>query len=243
MKSFFVATLTFSLALASNILLVGCGPQADPGPKPAQGKTEHWGDEGTSNKETPTAKDGEKVTPPDWSSPGGKIKFKDGADKTLFSIKPKDNGAKLVDGSDPEKELFRYTWDGKEWKIKDPADKVIGYIVVRENYFEARDPDKKTTHFRLQSQADGDYKLEDPEGKLLRKIKKRDYGWEVEDDAEKSLAKIKSKDGKTSARDAADKTLFATKDTVKTLAVACLALDNISEQAFRAGFAVAVEGK
>jgi len=236
--------LVFFLALA--LAVAGCTPDPAVVRAPnAPGANEKWGDETPTGKtaDKPAEKDAAKDAAPQWSSPGGKIKFKDGADKTLFSIKPKDNGAKLVDGSEPEKELFRYTWEGKEWRIKDPADKVVGYIVVRENYFEARDPDKKTTHFRLQSQPDGDYKLEDPAGKLLRKIKKRDYGWEIEDDAEKSLAKIKSKDGKTSARDAGDKTILATKDAVKTLAVACLALDIIPDQAWRAGFAVAAEGK
>ena len=56
-----------------------------------------------------------------------KVKFKDDAGKTAFSLKLKDGG-KLVDGK--EQELARYTVNANKVKIKDQDDKVLGYVVT-----------------------------------------------------------------------------------------------------------------
>ena len=52
-----------------------------------------------------------------------KLKFKTDSGATAFSIKPQDDGGKLVDGK--ENELARFNLSGDKMKIKDPSDVVI----------------------------------------------------------------------------------------------------------------------
>lgn len=203
--------------------------KVNPKPTPAPGKTP---------TAVPDKAEGKGF---DWGESEVKIKFKSDADKTLYSIKYKPDGAKLVDGATPENELARFTINGMKLKVKDPADAVLGYIVRSEGRYKVESPDQKTELFKFIRQADGDWKLEDGADKLIYKVKKRDYGYEVEDAAEKSLYKIKLKDGKTSIRDAGDKTVAATKEHISTLAAAALALDAIPDQRLRAALAVAIE--
>lgn len=173
----------------------------------------------------------------DWGD--SKVKFKDGADQTKFSLKAKPDGAKLVDGA--EAELARYTTSAGKVKVKDPADVVLGYIVRANGRYKVEDPTQKVEQYKFLPQADGDWKLEDGADKLIYKVKKRDYGWEVEDPSEKSLYKIKVKDGKTSIRDAGDQTVLATKETIQSLAAACLAFDAIEDLRIRAALAMFVD--
>ena len=95
--------------------------------------------------------------------------------------------------------------------------------------------------FKLQVQADGDWKFEDSNEKLIYKIKKRDYGFEIEDDSENSLYKIKLKEDKTSLRDAKDQTTYYTKTSVKLEAFTCLGLDVIEDVRIRAGLLTAIQ--
>lgn len=177
----------------------------------------------------------------DWGESEAKVKFKSDADKTLYSLKYKPDGAKLVDGATPENELARFTINGLKLKVKDPADAVLGYVVRSRDRYKIESPDQKTELFKFIRQGDGDWKLEDGADKLIYKIKKREYGYEIEDAAEKSLYKIKLKDGKTSIRDAADKTVAATKEYTSMVAVVALAFDAIEDQRLRAALAVAIE--
>jgi hypothetical protein len=177
----------------------------------------------------------------DWGSTEAKIKFKDGADKTLYSIKYKPDGAKLVDGATPENELARYTIHELKLKIKDKDDAVLGYIVRSDDRYKIEGPDQKEALFKFIRQGDGDWKLEDGADKLIYKVKKRDYGYEIEDAAKGSLYKIKLKEGKTSLRDHQDKTVASTKEPISSLAAAALGLDEIKDVRIRAALAVAIE--
>jgi hypothetical protein len=154
------------------------------------------------------------------------MKFKDGDGKAAFAIKPKDDGAKLVDGA--ENELARFKLKGEKLKVKGADEKVLGYVTGGADKFKIKDPTQEQVLFILQRQADGDYKLEDGNEKLLVKIKKKEYGYRLEDPGEKELYKVKVKGDKTSLRDAADQTRYYTKDTVHPAAAACLGLDGIS---------------
>ena len=169
-----------------------------------------------------------------------KLKVKSGSGETAFSIKPKDDGAKLVDAG--EVELARFNAAAGKVKVKDADDVVLGYIVKSGERFKVEDPSQEVELFKLIPQADGDWKLEDARETLIYKIKLREYGFEIEDDAEHSLYKIKVKGDKTSLRDAADQTVYYTDEPVKPLAFACLGLDVIQDTRLRTALLAAVNG-
>ena len=160
--------------------------------------------------------------------------------RETFSIKPMDDGAKLVDAD--EQELARYTVRvGLRVKVTDPDDRVLGQVKGDRAKLHVEGPDGART-FALQRQEDGDYKLETAAGALRNKIKARDYGWKVEDAAGNELFKVKTKAGKTSLRDASDATLLSTKASIDPLAMACLGLDAL-DQAMRVALAVRVQAE
>lgn len=168
-----------------------------------------------------------------------KIKFKNEAGKTAFSLKLKDDGGKLVDGQ--EKELARYTRSENKIKIKDEADKVLGYVVMTADKIRLEMADQKTVLFTLRHQADGDWKLEDPGDIRVYTVKKRDYGVEIEDAAKSSLYKVKTKGGKSSLRNASDKTVFHTDEEISAAAMACLGFDKIPDVRLRGALLFALD--
>lgn len=169
----------------------------------------------------------------------GKVKFKNTMGKTEYSIKPKSNGAKLVDAQ--EKELARYTSSARKMKIKDAKDKTLAYIIFAAPHFHIEDAQQQQRLWKFQRQSDGDWKLEKQNQTLVNRVKKRDYGYEVESATKKSLYKAKLKGEKTSLRDAKDKTKLSTKNKISTLSVACLGLDAIQDERVRIGLAIAVQ--
>ena len=171
----------------------------------------------------------QQATPP--SGLKGKVKFKDGDGITRFSVKPMDDGAKIVDAE--EKELARLNVKSTKMKIKDPNDNVLGYVVGSQGRYKIKNPDQSKDLWKLQRQDDGDWKLEDGNDSLMYKIKKRDYGFEIESASEKSLFKVKLKDGKTSLRNSSDATVYYTKDSVLTGSVACLGFEAIKSREIR----------
>ena len=161
------------------------------------------------------------------------VKFKDAAGQEAFSLKPKEDGAKLVDGQ--EQELARFNVSGDKLKIKDAQDQVLGYIVGSAGKYHVKDPTQETIWYEIQRQEDGDWKVEDGQEKLIYKIKRRDYGFEIEDDAETSIYKIKLKDGKLSLRNANDESIYYTHDPLPTLALVALGLNRIESLPLRSG--------
>lgn len=187
----------------------------------------------TSRAETATATKAEvpKVT-------FAKIKFKDAAGKTAFSLKPREDGAKLFDGK--EKEVARYNLSPGKLKIKDEHDKTLAYIIMARPHLHIEDADQEERLWKVQRQPDGDWKLERRNDTLVYRIKKRDYGFEVETPKKQSLHKVKFKNGKTSLRNAKEQTVLSTKDKIDPLAMACLGLDAVEDQRVRFGLAVAM---
>lgn len=161
-----------------------------------------------------------------------KIKFKHEDGSTAFSVKPEDDGAKLVDAD--EKEIARFNVSGAKLKIKDPQDMVLGYVIFSDGKYKVENADQSQELWKLQPQSDGDWKFENGDGLLIYKLMKREYGFEIEDGKENSLSKIKLKSGKTSLRDSTEKTILSTKDQVPTLGFACLGLDATDSPAIKA---------
>ena len=172
-----------------------------------------------------------------------KIKIKSGAGKNLYSIKWKDDGAKLVDAD--EKELARYNVSsgGAKLKIKDPEDNVIGYLVGdrASGRIKVEDSSQEKELFKLIRQEDGDWKLEDAEDNLLVRVKVRDYGAELESASDVSLYKVKLKDGKTSLRNALDATTLYTNSPVQSMSFACMGFDPIRDVRIRAALLVQMQ--
>lgn len=153
-----------------------------------------------------------------------KVKWKRDGETEAYSLKPKDDGAKLVDAN--EQELARYNVDSSgKIKIKDAADVVLGYVNGDLEKVKLKDPnDQEIVLLQLIRQDDGDFKVEDGAETLLAKIKRRDYGWKMEDASGTELGKLKVKDGKTSVRNPGDETVLYTKDVFGSLAAAVVGL-------------------
>ena len=179
---------------------VGCG-------EVRESNVVNEGIESTSATDQPVAKTASALS--------SKLSFKATDGNVAFSIKPKDDGAKLVDAN--EQEMARFNLSGTKLKIKGPDDTVLGYVIASDGKYKIEDADQKNELWKLQPQSDGDWKLEDGKDQLIYKIKVREYGFEIEDGAENSKYKIKLKDDKTSIRDASDKTVYYTKDKGHTL--------------------------
>ena len=159
------------------------------------------------------------------------MKFKG---REVLAIKPMSDGAKLVNAAGLE--LGRYkVRDGFRVKVKDGSDRELGQIRGDAAKIHIENASGERT-FALQRQDDGDYKLETASGKLLYKIKTRDYGLKIE------VAKVKVSAGKTSLRNAQDETILSTKDSISVLAMACLALEKL-DQPMRVGLAVRIQAE
>lgn len=220
-------------ALSAAILLGACSPSSPPEPVPSprpQGISEE-----TFSAEADDWGDAE------WTATDAsdKVKLKSDGETTAYELKPKADGAKLVDGT--EQELARYTVDGGKLKIKDADDATLGYVVAGNARYKLEAPDQETLLYKLIRQADGDWKLERPDETLVYRIKQRDYGFEIEGPDDVSVYKIKVKGDKTSLRNAADETVLYTKDAFDPLAMACLGLDAIEDVRLRGGLAAAID--
>ena len=223
------------LLVLALLALPGCGtPEAPMAPKapaqPAKAPAAETTIPQTSKPLTAEAAEEQAATVRGISS---KLKFKGADGEVSFSVKPEPDGAKLVDAK--EQEIARFTVDENKLKIKDAADVVLGYVVVVDGHFKIKNAEQTQELFKLQMQSDGDWKLEDGGGKLIYKIKKRDYGFEIEDDNDNSLSKAKLKSGKTSLRNTTEETVLYTKDKINTLAFACMGLEAVKSQPLKAG--------
>lgn len=197
-------------------------------------------DPAASASKAPPSKGGAKAASNPAQLLPEKAKFKTEDGSEAFSLKRRDDGAKLVDGAD--KELARLTIKGRKIKVKDAADKVLGYIVAAEGRLKVEDADQKEL-FEWQRQADGDWKLKSADEKMIYRIKVREYGFEIETPDDKSVYKIKSKSGKISLRDSADKTKFSSKAAIPSIAVVPLGFDAIESLPLRVALGAAAAMK
>jgi hypothetical protein len=201
----------------------GCGSAIDEGAGKKDGSPAPAIESSTKSESTAT-----DAQPANSKSLAAKIKIKTANGDTAFSIKPQDNGAKLVDSK--EKEIARFVLDGSKMKVKNADETVLGYVVAYDDgYYKIKNADQTVDLYKFQPQSDGDWKLEDDMDKLIYKIKKRSYGFEIEDNAETSLFKAKLKEGKNSLRNAKDETVYSTKDQIPILAMVCLGLETLDE--------------
>ncbi|MCP3062767.1 hypothetical protein LXT21_28675 [Myxococcus sp. K38C18041901] len=156
----------------------------------------------------------------------GKLKFKDGDGRERFSLKPKDDGAKLVDGD--ERELARLKWKGASLKVSGPDDVALGYVLGSSGgALIVRDGEQKQVLYTLSIQGPG-WRLTDAKGSLLYTVSPDDEGARVQDAQGAEVARVKVREGKVSLRDAQGKTTLSTHALVRADAAACLAFESVS---------------
>ncbi|MCP3168974.1 hypothetical protein [Myxococcus qinghaiensis] len=155
----------------------------------------------------------------------GKLKFKDADDRERFSLKPKDDGAKLVDGED--RELARFKWKGTALKVSGPDDTALGYVVGSAGgALTVRDGEQRQVLYTLARQGSG-WRLTDAKGALLYTVSSDNEGARIEDASGTEVARVKVREGKVSLREPGGKTLLATKSLVSADAAACLAFEKL----------------
>jgi len=167
-----------------------------------------------------------------------KIEGRRGSDVPSFSIKPKDDGAKLVD--DRDKELARYKTDKSGFRIKGPDDVALAEIEIKGE--EIRVIRGGTAVYELKRYPDGDLKLKDVAKTELFHIKKKDgASFEIEDGKGSRVAKVDvNAAGKTKVKDASGAEIWVGKDKVGAAALACLAFDGV-DLPIRVGLLLAVD--
>jgi hypothetical protein len=179
---------------------------------------------GGSDAQEPRSQQGAAVAGEEVDVPG-KLKFKDADDRERFSLKPKDDGAKLVDGEN--KELARYKWKGLALKVSGPDDAVLGHVVGSAGgALTVRDAEQRQILFTLARQGAG-WRLNDAKGALLYAVSPDDEGASIQDASGADVARVKVREGKVSVRDAQGRTLLATKSLVQAEAAACLAFERL----------------
>ena len=179
---------------------------------------------GGSDAQEPRSQQGAAVAGEEADVPG-KLKFKDADDRERFSLKPKDDGAKLVDGEN--KELARYKWKGLALKVSGPDDAVLGHVVGSAGgALTVRDAEQRQILFTLARQGAG-WRLNDAKGALLYAVSPDDEGASIQDASGADVARVKVREGKVSVRDAQGRTLLATKSLVQAEAAACLAFERL----------------
>ncbi|RKH39316.1 hypothetical protein [Corallococcus sicarius] len=150
---------------------------------------------------------------------GAKLKFKDGDDRERFSLKPKDDGAKLVDSED--KEVARYKWKGGELKVSGPDDAVLAYVTGGPDVFQVKDAARATVRYTFAREGSG-WKLTDAQGAVLYTVSAEGVGASVKGASGAEEIRVKVRDGKLSLRDPSGNTVLATKTPVAPDAAACL---------------------
>ncbi|NOK09192.1 hypothetical protein [Corallococcus exercitus] len=155
---------------------------------------------------------------------GVKLKFKDGDDRERFSLKPKEDGAKLVDGEDQE--LARYKWKGGELKVSGPDDAVLAYVTGGPDAFQVKDAARSAVRYTLTREGAG-WKLTDAQGAVLYTVASDGGGASVKGASGAEEVHVKVRDGKLSLRDPSGKTVLATKQPVSPDAAACLGFSSL----------------
>ncbi|BAY13918.1 hypothetical protein [Calothrix sp. NIES-2098] len=171
-----------------------------------------------------------------------KIKFKTEGGTDLFSLKQEVDGAKLVDGKNQELARIKADKPGKI-KIKNAADKVLGYVVTEKGYWKLKDVNQSKDLYIFRRQNDGDYKLENTAKKEVYRIKTRNDGYEIETPDKKSVYQVKVKAGKISLIKASAATVFSTKSQLSPIAFTCFGFDILTrEQQAALAYAVNLTG-
>ncbi|GHG78417.1 hypothetical protein GCM10012319_28910 [Comamonas sp. KCTC 72670] len=153
----------------------------------------------------------------------GTVKFKEDGGRERFSLKPRDNGAKLVDADD--REIARLKWKGAALKVSGPDDVALGYVVGSAGgALTVRDGEQQQVLYTLARQGAG-WRLNDMKGQLLYSMWPEEEGARIQDGTGADVGRVKLREGKVSLRDAEGRTQLSTRSLLDAEAVACLAFE------------------
>ena len=154
-----------------------------------------------------------------------KAKFAGGE---VFSIKPKDDGVKLVDGN--EQELARYSLkEDLRVKAKSPDERVLAQVRGTSVEMRIEGPDKQSL-FELHREANGNYVLARSGGKPLSHLRQEGSDWVVESmstGTPKPVARVRREGKMLLLEEAGGGTLLQTKSATSALGMACLGLSDL----------------
>ncbi|OUL33384.1 hypothetical protein BV372_17005 [Nostoc sp. T09] len=167
-----------------------------------------------------------------------KIQFKTEGGAELFAMKMEADGAKLVDGNNQELARIKADKSGKI-KIKNAAEKVLGYIVSEKGGWKLKDANQSQDLYILRRQNDREYKLEDAAKKDIYRIQASNDGFDIQTPEKNLVYQVKVKNGKTFLRKASAKTIFSTKSQLSPIAFTCFGFDVLTREQ-QAGLAYAV---
>jgi hypothetical protein len=157
------------------------------------------------------------------------IKFKYRQGTEAFTIKPRENGAKLeaADG----KKLARFTKAGSgKFKIKNATDGISGYVTIEPGVWTLKNLEDNKVLYILRSQKDGTYKLETAANKEIYQVQVKESGWEIKTTENGLIYKIKDKDKKISLTNSKDEVLIYTKANILPIVVACFGFDILTKE-------------
>lgn len=221
MKKTIIQFLTFSLLLT---LILSC--------------TSNQANNVTSNVNSPATT---PTTVATVSESLEKIKFKTEGGADLFALKPRNDGAKLVDGKEQELARIKTESSGKI-KIKDAQDKVLGYVINSESSWTVQSPDKKDLYI-LKRNGNNNYQLQDKNQKQIYQIQTNKTGLAISTAENKLVYQVRIKEGKISLRNTSGSTIFSTKSNISPIAFACFGLDELTrEQQAALAYAVNLTG-
>jgi hypothetical protein len=153
----------------------------------------------------------------------------DGVDGTrILKIVPRKGRVNLQDAKGEP--LARFKLDEGGLRIERAPRELIGFVAPAASDgkgLQLLASAKGDVLYRLVSEPDGDLRLENGQGSLLYKMKKRDYGFKTVDAMDRVQSRVRVKKAKVSVRDAAGRTTLSTDDPIPAAAVACFTLPNL----------------
>ncbi|WP_236068587.1 hypothetical protein [Citreicoccus inhibens] len=153
-----------------------------------------------------------------------KLKFKDDEDREVLSLKPKPDGAKLIDGEG--REVARYKWKGADLEVSGPDDAVLARVSREGDGFVVRDARSGPVRFSLVRDGAG-WRLLDGAGAPRYAVVADGSGFRVSEPSGEERLRVHVREGKVSLREPSGRTRFATKSPVRPVAVACLGFESL----------------
>jgi hypothetical protein len=168
------------------------------------------------------------------------IKFDGPGDARVMKLVPRKEQVKL-EGAHGEL-LARFAMDGGRLRVEREPHEAAGFIAPPgegARGLQVLDGSGGKLMYQLLREPDGDMRLEDDAGKLLYKLKLREYGFKTVDASGAVQSRVRVKPGKVSLRDATGQTTLSTEDEIPPAAAACFTLVDLP-LAYQTGLALGI---
>lgn len=171
---------------------------------------------------------------------GSEIEFDSSDPQASLELVPKHQNVELEEADEDIVARYRLT-DG-HIEVQTASGAIAGYIGPLEQNepgFAILKQPGGPALYRLRLEPDGDLKLQDANGQVLYKLKRRDYGLKVVRANDELESRVRIKGEKTSVRNADGETVFSTRDPLPLATAACLSLVDFPLE-FGAGLGLAI---